>query len=143
MLKWFVGLIDHRLYRLHTDHHVACCWLVICNYPKHISHKIHYILSNMTCCITFSSNIARIYNCDCSHNRDMWCSRIVIASKYHHHSPLQQIVVNLAIHVQYNAKFYCRCNDLLILHHPHTGFSKIIRLYFKSHPSNLDNVFYC
>ena len=44
----------------------------------------------MTCCIDFS--IVRIYKSDCSNNRDMWCSKIVIVSKYHKHSSLHVFI---------------------------------------------------
>ena len=34
--------------------------------------------------------IVRFYNRDCSHNRDMWCFRIMKSSKYHNRSSLPE-----------------------------------------------------
>ena len=72
-------LVIQIIYWLH--HQIACYWMIICNY------------ANMTCCINVSSKIDRIYNCECSHNCDMWCSKIVIASKYHNCSPLLIVIL--------------------------------------------------
>ena len=71
--------VNQIIYWLH--HQIACCWMIICNY------------ANMTCCINVSSKIDRIHNCECSHNCDMWCSKIVIASKYHNCSPLVIVIL--------------------------------------------------
>ena len=41
-------------------HHIVCCWTVVCNCLKHINHKTHFTLYNVTCCIDVSSNTVRI-----------------------------------------------------------------------------------